>query len=563
MKILATYKLESEKVVADVKIVERDNEYINTYELEYLQLNEATKAVLNKLKEKIVEKVDLNISDLMVSGEEPNVRKKFSEKAREFVKKEFPDATTDEMEFMLGKLIQEMLGLGDLELLLADPQLEEVIVNSSREPLWVYHRKFGWLKTNLTIPTEAQIQNYSEIIARKVGRQITSLTPLLDANLLSGSRVNSVLLPIASKGNSIVIRKFRADPWTIVNLIDPSVATLNADVAALLWICVQYEMNILVGGGTGSGKTSFLNSIMLFTPTNQRIVSIEDTRELVLPDFTHWTPMVTRQPNSENKGEITMLDLMVNSLRMRPDRIIVGEVRRQREAETMFEAMHTGHAVYSTFHAEDVFQLKSRLVNPPVNIPELSLGALNLVVMQYRQRRSGIRRCFEIAEFIEEDNKISINVIYRWNPSIDQVEKVGESIRLYTTLGLYTGMKPKEITGELETRARVLTYMSKKGITSVNNVGRIIALYYRDKERLMRVVNSNGSPDELLNPQIELADVNAAKKDDAFSKKDGKADKKADRQEAAIAPKKPEMKTPELIKDDVRKKLKAIFGKKK
>ncbi|MFH0971893.1 MAG: type II/IV secretion system ATPase subunit [Candidatus Micrarchaeota archaeon] len=549
MKILGTYKLESEKVVADVKVVQRDNQYINTYELEYLQLNEATKAVLNKLKEKIIEKVDLKISDLVVQGEDATVRKKFKDKALEFIKREFPDATAEEEEFLLGKLIQEMLGLGDLELLLSDAQLEEVIVNSSKEPLWVYHRKFGWLKTNLVIKTENQIQNYSEIIARKIGRQITTLTPLLDANLMSGSRVNSVLYPIASKGNSIVIRKFRADPWTIINLIDPAVNTLTAEVAALLWICVQFEMNILVGGGTGSGKTSFLNSIMLFTPTNQRIVSIEDTRELVLPDFVHWTPMVTRQPNSEGKGEITMLDLMVNSLRMRPDRIIVGEVRRQREAETMFEAMHTGHAVYSTFHAENVFQLKSRLVNPPVNIPELSLGALNLVVMQYRQRRSGIRRTFEIAEFIEEDNKVSANVIYRWNPSIDQVEKVGESIRLYTTLGLYTGMKPKEITAELEARAKVLTYMLKRGINSVNNVGKIIAWYYVDKERLMKIVSSNGTPDELLNPAIDASEV--------MEKKELKgAEKKAEKmaEERKLAPEPP--------KDgDVRKKLRAIFGK--
>ncbi len=547
MKILSTYKLESEKVVADVRIVSRENEYINTYELEYLQLNEATKAVLNRLKEKIIEKVDIKISDLVTQGDDVVVRRKFMDKAKDFIKKEFPDASPEENDFLMGKLLQEMLGLGDLELLLSDAMLEEVIVNSSKEPLWVYHRKFGWLKTNLVIPTESQIQNYSEIIARKVGRQITTLNPLLDANLISGSRVNSVLFPIASKGNSIVIRKFRADPWTVINLIDPSVNTLSAEVAALLWLCVQYEMNILVGGGTGSGKTSFLNSIMLFTPTNQRIVSIEDTRELVLPEFTHWTPMVTRQPNSEGKGEITMLDLMVNSLRMRPDRIIVGEVRRQREAETMFEAMHTGHAVYSTFHAEDVFQLKSRLVNPPVNIPELTLGALNLVVMQYRQRRSGIRRTFEIAEFIEEENKININVIYRWNPQIDQVEKVGESIRLYSTLGMYTGMKPKEISIELDNRAKILTYMLKKGINSVNNVGKLIAWYYTDKDRLMRVVNANGPADELLNPKLDA--------EEEVERREVKPERKYEKPAEARKVDAP------VEKDDVRKKLRAIFGK--
>lgn len=544
MKVLATYKVENEKVVADVRILQKPDEYIDSYELEYPRFNEATLAVLAKLKEKIIESVDVKVTDLLTQGDDSEIRLKFSKKARELIRKEIPGAGEEDEDFFVGRLLQEMLGLGDLELLLSDSQLEEVIVNSAKEPVWVYHRKFGWLKTNIAIPNEAMIQNYSDIIGRKVGRQITTLNPLMDANLLSGNRVNCVLLPVSSKGNSIVVRKFRADPWTIINLIDPQVKTLTPEVAAMLWLCVQYEMNVIIGGGTGSGKTSFLNALLLFTPPNQRVVSIEDTRELTLPEFLHWTPLVTRQPNSEGKGEITMLDLMVNSLRMRPDRIVLGETRRQREAEVLFEAMHTGHAVYSTFHAEDVFQLKNRFTHPPLNIPELLLSAVNLVVIQYRQRRSGFRRTFEIAELIEEEDKVGINVLYRWNPQADELEKVGESVKLYQTLSLYTGMAPKEINAELALRAKVLGYMLDRGITSVNDVGRVVAWYYRDKQRVVDVVNAGGDAKLLL--EMKPNDVAAEAEEQA------KRQPPRHEETARHEPQK---------KEDIKKRLRKILGK--
>ncbi|MFH1106792.1 MAG: type II/IV secretion system ATPase subunit [Candidatus Micrarchaeota archaeon] len=546
MKVLSTYKVENEKVVADVRIMQKDDEYINIYELEYPRFNEATLAVLRRLKERIIDSVDVRVTDMLSKGDDAEIRGKFAKKAREILKKEIPGANEEDQNFLVGRLLQEMLGLGDLELLLADAQLEEVIVNSAKEPVWVYHRKFGWLKTNISVTTEEQIQNFSDIIGRKIGRQITTLNPLMDANLLSGNRVNCVLMPVASKGNSIVVRKFRADPWTIVNLIDPQARTLTSEVAALLWLCVQYEMNIIIGGGTGSGKTSFLNSILLFTPPNQRVVSIEDTRELALPDFLHWTPMVTRQPNSEGKGEVSMLDLMVNSLRMRPDRIVLGETRRQREAEVLFEAMHTGHAVFSTFHAEDVFQLKNRFTHPPLNIPELLLSAVNLVVIQYRQRRSGFRRTFEIAELIEEEDKVTINVLYRWNPQTDDLEKVGESVKLYQTLSLYTGMAPKEINAELAARRKVLDYLVKHGVSSVNDVGRIVAWYYRDKDRVIKAVDADADPGNLLHvpPDTGAEPLPAA----------GVSD-----EPPAERPAQPK---PKVEKEDIKKKLRGILGRK-
>ncbi|MEM4255368.1 MAG: type II/IV secretion system ATPase subunit [Candidatus Norongarragalinales archaeon] len=495
MKELASYSVESEGVPAQVVVLDSENDFINTYELRHTRVKQSTKVILDFLKRKIIEAVNIKISEVIDPREAESVKKRLAEAARALVKQELKGLSNEEEDILVGRLIQDMVGLGELELVLSDGNLEEIVINSSKEPVFVYHKQFGWLKTNLVIPTEEQIHNYASIIGRRVGRQITNLTPLMDATLLSGSRVNATLFPISSKGNGMTIRQFRGEPWTIVDFVQNN--TLDAEVAALIWLAVQYEMNTLIAGGTASGKTSFLNSILVFSPPNQRIVSIEDTRELVLPDFLHWTPLLTRLPNPEGKGGVDMLDLMVNSLRMRPDRIVVGEIRRQREAEVLFEAMHTGHSVYATLHADNASQAKHRLTNPPISIPEEVLGALHLVVVQYRQRRTGVRRTFEVAEVVPEENKANVNVLYSWDPREDKLLKVGDSSRLFGELSLHTGFSSKEIQADLRNKQTLLKYMIKQGVRSVNAVGRVVARYYRDPEKVLNMSDKNASRKEL------------------------------------------------------------------
>ncbi|MBI5229642.1 type II/IV secretion system ATPase subunit [Candidatus Micrarchaeota archaeon] len=498
MKMLATYKVVSENVPAEIIVAQKDDEYINTYELKHAKIREATKAVLDFLKEKIIDAVDIKISEILDPREAEFARKRLIVKAHELVKDEFAGLNKEDENIIVGRLVQEMVGLGELELLLADDRLEEVVVNSSHEPVYVYHKEFGWLKTNIFIANEEQIHNYASIIGRKIGKQITNLSPLMDAHLLTGSRVNATLFPISSKGNGITIRKFSKEPWTVINFIDPVSNTLSPETAALLWLCMQYELNVLIGGGTASGKTSFLNSILVFTPPNQRVITIEDTRELILPEFLNWTPLVTREPNPEGKGGIAMLDLLVNSLRMRPDRIVLGEMRRQREAEVLFEAMHTGHAVYATVHADDAEHVKSRLISPPIALPEQMLNALHLTIVQYRQRRTGIRRTFEIAEFIPQEKGVGINTIYRWSPKEDKLKSVGKQKRLFNELGMHTGMSEKELEKDLAEKEKVLKYMVAQKVNTVNEVGKVVAWYYRDKEKVLKTVEKNLGPKELL-----------------------------------------------------------------
>ena len=499
VRVLEKYSLMSDNVPADITISERMDEYVNTYDVEQVKLYKATEVVLNYLKEKIISSVNVKISEILDPREIEGVRKKFIAKADELVAQDMGASMgAEERKIIVGKLVHELLGLGDVEVLLGDENLEEIVINSAREPVWVYHKKWGWLKTNIDVKNEEQVQNYAAIIARKVGRQVTNLNPLLDAHLTSGDRVNAVLFPIATHGNCITIRKFAESPWTIVRMMSPEIGTVSPDIAALLWLGVQYEMNMLISGGTGSGKTSFLNAILVFTPPNQRVVSIEDTRELYLPNYLNWTPMVTRQANPEGKGEVSMLDLMVNSLRMRPDRIVLGEMRRQREAEVLFEAMHTGHVVYATVHADDATQTKKRLVSPPIALPEAMLEALHLIVVQYRQRRTGIRRVFEVAEVVPTMEGVGINKIYKWIPRDDEIKKIGEYVRLLDQFELYTGMTPKEINSDLAEKKKVLTYLRDKKIFGVQEVGRVVAAYYRKKDEVMKAVEKKADPRKIF-----------------------------------------------------------------
>jgi flagellar protein FlaI len=337
----------------------------------------------------------------------------------------------------------------------------------------VYHKKHGWLKTNIIIPTEEHIKHLSTTIGRDVGRQINILEPLMDSSLETGERVNATLTPISSKGNTITIRKFAEKPWTVTDFIKSN--TISASGAAMIWQAMQYELSALIAGGTGSGKTSMLNVISNFFPPNQRIVSIEDTREITLPKTLHWVPMCTRLPNPEGKGEVTMLDLVVNSLRMRPDRIIVGEIRRQREAEVLFEAIHTGHSVYATIHANDARETITRLTNPPIEVPKMMLPALSMIVVQHRNRRTGFRRTFQIAEVLEDGG---YNILKQLDLKSDKLLDQNRSKSIIETLGMHVGLSQQELQKDLKEKEDLIKGLVKQNMTDLHKIGETVAEYY-------------------------------------------------------------------------------------
>ncbi len=485
--VLETYLIEAEAAKVRVEIQKRGP--ITIYHLEVPRVNEATEALLKEVRDELVSSTSIGMKEILDPNALKGMRKRFIDEAESIIKQKLPHVTNETKNILVNKLMQDMLGLGEIEFLVSDNFLEEIVIPSAKEPIKTYHKKYGWLSTNLRVGREDEIINYSNIIARRVGRQITVLTPLLDAHLVTGDRVNSILYPISTKGNTITIRKFARDPYTIIDLIKNN--TCNVELAAILWLALEYEMNVIISGGTASGKTVLLNACMPFIPPNHRIVSVEDTRELMLPEFLYWTPLVTRTPNPEGKGEVSMLSLLINSLRMRPDRIILGEMRRKEEAMVLFEAMHTGHSVYATLHANTVSETLSRLTNPPLDVPANLLSAVNLNVVMFRDRRRGIRRVYQIGEFVVSEDRAEANILYRWVPEQDKIIKHSESSQLFEEIGRNTGMSRTDLNKDLDEKRRVINWLLEKNIRALGDFGKVMNLYYSDKELLMKHIKQN------------------------------------------------------------------------
>jgi len=468
---LDRYKLKINDILVEINIVLFEDEPTPHYMVSLTNISDATKLVLEKIRQEFISRSENKQGDKAESQNEN--KDKFQSEITKLIKKYFPSANEETTNMLVNYIIQENLGLGKIEILLKDIYLEEIVVNNHNEGVWVYHKKHGWVITNIRLVNEAKIRHYATMIGREVGKEITTLNPLMDAHLSTGDRVNATLSPISSKGNTITIRKFSADPWTITKFIKDK--TLSIEAAAFIWLAVQNELSVLIAGGTGSGKTSMLNVISNFFPPNQRIISIEDTRELVLPRNLHWVPLETRLPNPEGKGEITMLDLLVNSLRMRPDRIIVGEIRRQKEAQVVLEAMHTGHSVYATIHANNADEVIIRLTNPPIDIPKQMISSLSLVVVQSRNRRTGKRRTLQIAEIASTGD---VKVLMQLNVADDVLEKINDSDTVLERLKLYTGLSTEDIATDLEKKISILRWLVKRNIENIDQIGAVMSKYY-------------------------------------------------------------------------------------
>lgn len=469
-QIIDTYQLNVNDIVINVFIKVNEDEPIPLYIISITNISETTRIILEKIRDEFV----LEETKTLTEEESVyNIQEQFKEKILKLLAKYFPNADRKTIDMLINYILQQNIGLGNLDILLKDRNLEEIVINNSHEPVWVYHRKYGWLKTNILVPSESRIRHYSTIIGRDVGKEITLLNPLMDAHLKTGDRVNATLFPISSKGNTITIRKFAVRPWSMVDFIKER--AISYEGAALLWTAVQNELSIIVSGGTASGKTSMLNAISNFFPSNQRIISIEDTREIMLPKLLHWVPLETRLPNPEGKGGIEMLDLIVNSLRMRPDRIIVGEIRRRREAEVLFEAMHTGHSVYGTLHANNVRETINRLTNPPIDLNKQILSALSLIVVQHINRRTGRRKTLQIAEIMPNGDA---RVLMQFNPIRNTLDIINEPLAIIEPLNLYTGLSKQEIYADMQAKIEILRWMVGKNIVDINRIGLIMSRYY-------------------------------------------------------------------------------------
>lgn len=326
------------------------------------------------------------------------------------------------------KFLRDIIGYGEIDSLIQDDDLEEIMIIGINKPIFVYHRKNGMMKTNIQYNDKKELIDLIDSIARQINRRIDQESPILDGRLIDGSRINATIPPISADGPSLTIRKFKRDPMTIIDLITSK--TISQELAAFFWLCFDglgvKSANAIISGGTSSGKTTTLNALSAFINPKERIITIEDTLELQIP-HEHVIRMETRPANVENKGELSMNDLVKNSLRQRPDRIIVGEVRAD-EAITLFTALNTGHSGFGTLHSNDARETITRLTNPPMSVPKIMIQAIDFIIMQNRiYTPSGIsyRRISEVAEVVGiEEGTVQLNKIFQWNPERDMIENV-------------------------------------------------------------------------------------------------------------------------------------------
>ncbi len=354
----------------------------------------------DRLQPLLLEYIDASAANEMDRAE---LAEQVSEAVNELMVQEKINLNLREQRDLVNMLLHDMLGLGPLEPLLSDENITEIMVNGPKQ---IYIEKSGKLKlSDVTFRDEQHLMNICTRIVTAVGRRVDESTPICDARLMDGSRVNIIIPPLAIDGASISIRKFAKQKITLDHMIDWN--SLSHQMGTVLKIAGACRLNILISGGTGSGKTTMLNALSRMVDPGERVVTIEDTAELQMQQ-PHVVRLETRPPNLEGKGEISMRDLVKNALRMRPDRIILGEVRGP-EAFDVLQAMNTGHdGSMCTLHANNPREALTRMENmigmadlklPPKAVREQIAGAADLVVQVSRMRDGG-RRCCAITEIV-------------------------------------------------------------------------------------------------------------------------------------------------------------------
>jgi len=477
---------------AYVEIIREKDTLDKRYILVEVGLSEREGQIIDFIKETLTG-FSINTTDLDQTGE----RKYLIEKIEQIL----DDYMIIIDEKLKNKIVyfleKQFLGLHKLEVLMRDPNIEDISCDGSGVPIFLYHRKYGSLKGSIQFDDEDELSAFVIKLAQKCGKHISIAEPMLDATMPDGSRIQMTLsTEVTTKGSTFTIRKFKEDPFSPPDLIEFN--TMSSEMIAYMWMAVENGINALIAGGTAAGKTSTLNALSLFIPRESKIVSIEETREINLP-HPNWIPGVSRSGFGEvvgNKviGEIDLYDLMKAALRQRPEYILVGEIRG-REAYVLFQAMSTGHTTYSTVHADSAQSLIHRLEGKPINIPRIMLQALDIVCIQVisRIKNKRARRVKQIIEIIDIDpstKEILTNEVFRWDPVEDKFIYSGKSYIL-ERIRAEKDKSREEMTNEIKNRAKLLEWMNKNNIREFKKVATLISQYFENPERTMAKIKVN------------------------------------------------------------------------
>jgi len=458
------------------------NKNSNLYYVVEPKLSEFEKLFLDEIKDRLK---DVLLFEDIKSEEDKD--KILTAKVRKLVRDYAIDVTPLITEKILYYTRRDFIKFGKIDALMHDERIEDVSANGFDIPIYLYHKKYTNLATNVVF-TESEIDSYVIRLAQRCGKHISVAEPMIDATMPDGSRIQMTLgTAVTTHGATFTIRKFSEIPITPVDLIKWS--TFSAEEMAYLWLCIENNKSLIFAGGTASGKTSSLNAVSLFIPWQAKIITLEDTRELKLP-HPNWIPGVTRDSfTADGKGSIDMYDLLKAALRQRPEFLLVGEVRGK-EALTLFQAMSTGHTTFSTMHADSVASAIHRLENPPISVPRTMIQALNIISIQAQTfvRGKRARRNMKLVEITDIDpttRNIKTNDIFVWDALTDKFNRVGESKAL-AELTLRRGWSVADLKTELVNRQKILEFMVNNKISDFNAIATIIHDYQVAPEKVLK-----------------------------------------------------------------------------
>jgi flagellar protein FlaI len=447
---------------------------------------------IKELKSILWDELFINTKDFKEKQEaEEFLKQKISETVKKY-KIKIDENTLAKYQYFISR---DFLHFGKIDGIMRDENIEDASCDGVGSPVFVWHRKYESIPSNLSFTTPEELENFIFRIAYLCGRHISIAQPLLDGTLPDGSRAQVTYgTEVTPKGSTFTIRKFRKNPLTITDLI--IYKALSPEIAAYYWFLMENRHSVMIGGDIGGGKTTMLNAISLFIRPTLKIVSIEDTQEIRLP-HKNWEMMVTRQGlgtgagavGETGLGSISMFDLLRAALRQRPDYIIVGEIRGE-EAYALFQAMATGHLGLTTIHAEHVQGVLHRLTTKPMNIPHTQVENLNAISIVRRLVVNNIsmRRTTSVSEMLGWDrdtNDFKIQDVFRWDAEKDEYNYLGKSPLLEKTAETF-GWAKDDINDELNKRKIILEYMVRKHIRTYEEVSKLILDYFSDPERVYR-----------------------------------------------------------------------------
>jgi archaeal flagellar protein FlaI len=454
------------------------------YELEEPILNEEEKKILEKLENAMRETINVNLVEKNKKGDIIS----YIDKSARLVISELGMRIQEGLyEKLYYYLYRDFSGLNEIEPLMNDYFIEDIECNGVNEPVYIVHRVFRNLKTNVKFDSVEKLASFVEKLAQKSGRYISYASPLLDGTLPDGSRINATYTKdVTSKGPTFTIRKFTKTPWTPIQLLGFN--TLSPEMLAYLWILMQYDSNVMIVGGTASGKTTLLNAMAFFIPPEKRVVSIEDTRELNLPR-ENWLPSVSRTGASlTGVGEIDLFSLLKASFRQNPDYVIVGEVRGK-EASVLFQGMASGHASISTMHADSVDGIIRRLETPPIELSPSLINGLDAVIVMTHAIVKGqeTRKLRDITEVVkvQDDGVALTNTPFVWDPAQDKFYFKKES-KVFEKISKKFGISVQDLQREQEMRTKLIYEMYKRKIVDSIELQKIINNYYRNSEEVLK-----------------------------------------------------------------------------